>query len=294
MLPTIPAYTAPTTTGIVNGSVADADDVRALVESANGVNARLTQLSNNVLQEYDNTDNGTNIVANTDVIHTCDSSGGAFALNLPALSGQYKPIHFHHIAGLNHVTINANGADVIEVLGSPAATPVGTDIKLYLRGMSFTLYPTTAGWRIANLVMPKIELTARMSANQALTSSSTNSVFNYDTVVTDTISSYNTSNKRYTPTVPGDYQIMAKTLWISGTSSLLLINITKNGSTIRDQFNYTTANAETTVTQRLSENFNGTTDYFEILGRSQGANRTINADAPNDRLTYLQAVWLNF
>lgn len=292
--PIIPAYTAPSTTNILNGQVINDSDVKGLVESANGVNARLAQLSNNVRQEYTHTASGTTLAANSDTIVTCNTTGGALSLNLPSLAGQYKPIFFHHVAGTQHVTINRSGSDFIGTLGSPAAVPVSTNIKLYIAGMSFVLYPTSVGWRIANLVMPHIELTARMSADQALTNSTSNSVFNFDTVITDTLGAFNTSTKAYTPTVPGKYQIMAKTIWQSGTSSLLLINITKNGTAIRDQFNYTTANSETTVTQRLSESFNGTTDYFDIRGRTQGANRTVFADAPNDRLTYLQAVWLNF
>lgn len=295
MLPILPSYSAPSTANIQPSFVNASEDVRNLVESESGVNDRLQQLSNNIFRTLTTANNGITLNANQDVQVLCNANTDIFEFTLPPSIGQYKPIYFEKIDNTNrHITINANGADKIGSLFTNQLTVSEDNIKLYVGGMSFVLYPVSGGWRITQLFMPSIELTARMSANQSLTNSTSNTTFAYNTVVVDTLGAFNTTTKRYTPTVPGKYQIMAKTLWASGTSSLLLINIFKNNTTIRDQFNYTTANSETTTTNRLSEKFNGVSDFFEITGRTQGANRLISADAPNDRLTYLQASWIEF
>jgi len=298
MLPILPAYQAPDTTAIVNGSVADADPVRGLVESGNGVNSRLVQLSNNAFVSLTNADNNYNIKANEDVQIVTNATSGAFAINLPPLSTQFKPISITGVgSAFNWVTINCDGSDKIDSLSLAEVTPTNDETYIYTGGHGFTLIPTPAGWRHVNVIPPKGVFVARMSANQALTNSTGNSVFAFDTVVQNTLGTFNTGQRRLTPKIPGRYQVMAKTLWVSGTSSLLLINITGDfgaGAVIRDQFNYTTANSETTTTQRLSLDFDGADDWIEIQGRTQGANRTISADAPNDRLTYWQVTFLGF
>ena len=296
MIPILPAYTRPNTAPFVNGDIADANDVINLAESSGGVNDTLELLANNVRRQLTS---GATLNANQDVQVICNATSGAFTVTLPPLATQYKPIFFAKVDNTaNWIQIEASGSDKIATFNN-TLLPTLDETYLYVGGMSFVLYPddiggTNQGWRVAHLQMPSIDLTVRMNANQSLTNSTLNTTFNFDTVVIDTLGAFNTTTKRYTPTVPGNYQIMAKCLWASGTSSLLLINIFKNNATIRDQFNYTTANAETTTTQRLSEPFNGTTDFFEITGRTQGANRIISADSPNDRLTYLQSKWVGF
>lgn len=297
MLPILPAYTPPDTAPFVNGDIADANDVINLAESTGGVNDTLDLIANNVRRQLTA---GATLNANQDVQVICNATSGAFTVTLPPLSTQYKPIFFAKVDNTNNwIEIEASGSDKIATFNN-TLLPTLNETYLYVGGMSFILYPddiggTNQGWRVAQLQMPSIVLKARMSANQPLTNSTFNSKLAFDTVVENVGGGmYNTTDRRYTPKVPGRYGIELQTLWASGTSSLLLVNVLKNGTDIITQFNYTTANSESTKATYMETDLNGTTDYLEPFGRTQGANRLISADAPNNRLTYLNYKWLGF
>lgn len=137
------------------------------------------------------------------------------------------------VAGTNTLTLPASTGTVI-TSNSPAS-----DLPSTIAGPAFSAY---------------------LGSTQAI-SASTNTKVNYDTESFDTNSNYDTTNKRFTPTVAGYYQVNA---WVNGNASgFLEVYIYKNGS-LAQKLSYSYPASVQANGGSALINLNGTTDYIEI------------------------------
>ena len=121
----------------------------------------------------------------------------------------------------------------------------------------------------------------RSTSSQSISASTWTKV-QLNTEVFDTNSNFDsTTNYRFTPTVAGYYQFNASILFsFTGTSTVTLVGIYKNGSIyIQNESTATQTNGPTVNTSALIS-MNGTTDYVEMWGYSGGtaAFFTLNAE----------------
>jgi hypothetical protein len=109
---------------------------------------------------------------------------------------------------------------------------------------------------------------ARNSSDQSISTAVLTKVA-FDTEYFDTNSCFDTTNYRFTPDVAGYYQINT-TLRHTGTMSLQIVALRKNGTD-----NYYLNQTRDTVNNHPQGSIliymNGTTDYIEIYGRSDGS-----------------------
>ena len=108
-------------------------------------------------------------------------------------------------------------------------------------------------------------------------STSTYVKIGFDTKTFDTANCFSTSNNRFTPNVPGYYQISAAVQYngTSTTTGFVFFNIYKNGSGILVG-NLITAIQYAIPAASGLVYCNGTTDYIEIYAyQSQGSTQTI-------------------
>jgi hypothetical protein len=92
-----------------------------------------------------------------------------------------------------------------------------------------------------------------------------------------------TTNYRFTPTVAGYYQLNASILFTlgSGTSSVTLVGIYKNGSIyIQNECTATVPNGHSIATSTLMY-MNGTTDYAEMYGYVGNADAAFTLNPQN-------------
>lgn len=277
MLPLIPAYSAPSTTNIVNGLVINDTDIKGLVESSNGPNDRLTQLSNNVYNEFTFADTGTILTANRDIANFVDCSGGATTITLPARSSQYKPIYFkkHKDTTYNALVIQCAGSDKIETPGTPLATFTATSLSLKSPDQDCLLVPTSAGWEIAHLKNPRVSFSAYLSTGGITVNAATK--LYYNTENWDLGGYYNAGTSgtaaRFTPQIAGYYTFLASVYFGAGSSSELIVQLQKNGTSIgQTSFN---ATGNSVVSNQQKVYLNGTTDYVETIVASLSVNKTV-------------------
>lgn len=114
---------------------------------------------------------------------------------------------------------------------------------------------------------------AWMSAQQVL-SNSTNTKILYNSKDYDTNGCYDTTSNRFTPNVPGYYQINALLYYASASTGYMRIYLYKNGSayTQGNMVPFTTQTGQLLCLNQLVY-ANGVSDYFEIWGwQSSGGN----------------------
>lgn len=141
---------------------------------------------------------------------------------------------------------------------------------------------TVDGDQIATFANPLIEpvpvFEARPSATQTLTSN-TFTLLNFDTVVYDTHSWYDTTNKRYMPQIAG-YYVFSSGHTISGTGITAQIQaLYKNGALERYlQFNrFTSTGGSVTASGSIMVYMNGTTDYVQSYSYPLATTVTMNS-----------------
>lgn len=279
MLPIISAYSAPSTTNILNGQIINDTDIKGLVESSNGVNARLTQLSNNVKRELTVADTGATLNANQDVQVFANCTGGAISITLPPLSTQYKPIYFQKFSDVsyNGFTVTCAGSDKIQDLTSPAATLTATSFTIKSPDQYFVLTPTSAGWMITDYSLPSVSFEANLTTG-GVSATNTESTLYYNNEVSDIGGYYNNatsgSGGRHTPLVKGKYNYFATAYFASGTSSELILILYKNATPVHQTSFTDTGNAIISV-HAPNLAMNGTTDYVEVKVRSAITTKTI-------------------
>lgn len=112
---------------------------------------------------------------------------------------------------------------------------------------------------------------AYLSANQSI-SAGTFTKINIDTETFDTDSCYDTTNKRFTPTVAGYYQVNGVMRGYGTPSNLVQVVLYKNGSGYEsgqlDEYANTNAGLQMTLSTLVY--LNGTTDYIELWGYIAG------------------------
>lgn len=290
----VPAYTAPDTAPIVNGQIADADDVRNLVESSNGVNARLAQLSNNARRVLTVADNGITLNANQDVDIACNATGGAFEFTLPPLATQYKPIQVSKMdATTSWVKINGNGTDKLNSFSTPTLLPTEDFVYLYVGGHSFTLVPediggTNQGWSIRGLQMPFVGFRAFKTDDTTITS--TFQKVNWTDEVFDTHATFATgtgaTQSRFNPKIPGRYHAYTQGRFNAGTGTVFwrlsynddttTAGIVSNGVLISD-------NTDTITPSPIDLVLNGTTDFVAV---TTGASVSRSTDGGSSNILF--------
>jgi len=117
------------------------------------------------------------------------------------------------------------------------------------------------------------------SSNQSFTSN-TISKIQFNAELFDTANCFDsTTNYRFTPNVAGYYQINAQSR-IRGTSSdNKILYIYKNGSNYAAMDNFALSIEYFAISFSQVIYFNGTTDYVEVYGFSNGSNTTFLGDA---------------
>jgi hypothetical protein len=106
-------------------------------------------------------------------------------------------------------------------------------------------------------------------------STTTKIVFNGENF--DTNSNFDsTTNYRFTPTVAGYYQLNTSIYEQGAGGSYLALTLYKNGASYQELFR-TTSTGQATMSGSCLAFANGTTDYFEIYVRSQGATTVLGA-----------------
>ena len=112
---------------------------------------------------------------------------------------------------------------------------------------------------------------AYLSANQSI-SSATFTKINIDTETFDTNSCFDTTNKRFTPTVAGYYQVNGVMRAYGTPSSFMQVLLYKNGTGYEsgqlDEYANTNAGLQMTLSTLVY--LNGTTDYIELWGYVSG------------------------
>jgi hypothetical protein len=112
---------------------------------------------------------------------------------------------------------------------------------------------------------------AYLSTTQSI-SSSTFTKINIDTETFDTNSCFNTTDKRFTPTVAGYYQVNGVMRAYGTPSSFMQILLYKNGSVYEsggaDEYANTNAGLQMILSTLVY--LNGSTDYIELWGYVSG------------------------
>jgi hypothetical protein len=133
-----------------------------------------------------------------------------------------------------------------------------------------TISSTGLALNTGNITLPSSAapaFRAYLASNQSI-SAATGTKLNFDTEMWDTNSNYDTTNKRFTPTVAGYYQVNIG--FFGGNSTDAIAILYKNGNETGTATGYATAvNARPRFTGITY--FNGTTDYVEAYAYSQGA-----------------------
>tara|TARA_Y100001937_G_scaffold76297_1_gene103625 strand:- start:552 stop:1088 length:537 start_codon:yes stop_codon:yes gene_type:complete len=143
----------------------------------------------------------------------------------------------------------------------------------------------------SGLVLPKMPIlqVAATDTSQSYTGDS-NTKVEWETVEIDTLSSWSTSNHRYTPTVAGYYLVGgAIRVNLSSTQKFVTIAVSKNGfdtndgtSMLRMQLNFDAdrlVNSSIPIPTGLME-MNGSTDFLEVFFRSDEDSTIHDASAP--------------
>lgn len=90
----------------------------------------------------------------------------------------------------------------------------------------------------------------------------------FQNVLYDTNGCYSTGTSRFTPNVPGYYQVGGNTL-VSGTANSLTTSVYKNGTEFRRGFRTNTSSVPTSNVF-CSVFMNGTTDFVELWATATG------------------------
>lgn len=295
MFNAIPAYTPPSNANIQPNFVNASADVRNITVSSDGINDRLAQLTNNIKRELTNADNGASLNQNQDTGIFCNATSGAFAITLPALSGQYKSILVkkHKDVSYNTVTINAAGSDTIQNINSPLAVFTATNFKLTSPDQYVVFTPTTAGWEITSIKDPVVNFQADLTTG-SYSVTDTEAKLYYNNEVYDTGGYYNPATTgvggRHTPLIAGMYDYNAAAYFASGTASELILQLRKNGSPIT-QLSSPNVTGNAVIETSKHVYMNGTTDYVEVWIRSAIATKTI---LNLSYVTWFQGKWSSF
>ena len=152
-------------------------------------------------------------------------------------------------------------------MAPPGQSYKENDLPTYIKGNDTSTFG-------GNVDVPQIITDApvcfiRNSANQAI-STATQTKVAFDTVIFDPTSAFNTTTYRFQPAVAGYYQINSTVRhYTTGSMSLQILALWKNGTDAyylnqaRD-----TSNSHTQGSSIIY--LNGSTDYVEIYGRSDG------------------------
>ena len=121
-----------------------------------------------------------------------------------------------------------------------------------------------------NVVTDAPAFRAYTGANQSVSPATATKV-NFDTEEFDTNSCYDTTNKRFTPTTEGYYQINASAYWLTAFADQkqTWISIYKNGSSIGYGSVQNSSGTNDGLSPSISQlvYMNGSTDYLEIYIR---------------------------
>jgi hypothetical protein len=85
-----------------------------------------------------------------------------------------------------------------------------------------------------------------------------------------------TTNYRFTPTVAGYYQLSTSVYEQGAGGAFIALTLFKNGASYQELFR-TTSTGQATMSGGCLAYANGSTDYFEIYVRSQGATTVLGA-----------------
>jgi len=134
--------------------------------------------------------------------------------------------------------------------------------------------PSVTGTAMVSGNMPAFS--AYNAGTQSISSSTTTKiVFNGENF--DTNSNFDsTTNYRFTPTVAGYYQLNTSIYEQGAGGSYIALTLYKNGASYQELFR-TTSTGQATMSGSCLAYANGTTDYFEIYVRSQGATTVLGA-----------------
>jgi hypothetical protein len=144
--------------------------------------------------------------------------------------------------------------------------------------------PSGAGWYVSNYQRAAIvpSFSAYQSSQQSI-STGTFTKVTFTTEEWDLGSMYDTSNSRFTPTVPGVYLITAN-VGNSGGPAPAIASVYKNGSEYKRGVHFNSSALGTPVSAMVR--MNGSTDYVEIYA-FQGSGSSVNT-AANAAQTYFQ------
>lgn len=233
-------YTSPDLSGIVNGLTNDATDVTAIFTSSNQVNDTLDKLSHNTQKDVTTT---ASITQNVETNIMVSSAGGAYAITLPAGSGQYKPIYLYkYTSDYNKVTISCAGADKIDNPFSPQAVPTATSFLMYLPGEYYMIYWDGTYWRVACLSIPRNNLRLHAKVSNTYATSAGFDITRFDYEIADPSSNFDTGTYKFTVPIDGLYDISAVVSLESATSGNNGINLYVNGVLVEQGSYQVTAN----------------------------------------------------
>ena len=170
----------------------------------------------------------------------------------------------------------ANGTDVYTMQGFVQSTGAGTiqgatDVT-WFGGSLMNVGPaggTGPTGPTGTVGVAVAKLTVNLSANQTLVSN-THTVAAFDTVVEDTLGSFNTSTHRYTPTVAGSYLVFFTGYIIGATAATsypAIAGVRKNGAIVSQGglFHFVSADVSEAVSEVVAYvSLNGTTDFIDF------------------------------
>ncbi|GAA1221416.1 hypothetical protein GCM10009665_09530 [Kitasatospora nipponensis] len=157
----------------------------------------------------------------------------------------------------------------------------------YVKGSGFTCYTGTA-WLPYPVQDPPFAL-YQQSANQSVPST-TSVAMVFPAPVIDTAGGYKPANPtRYTPTVPGYYQVTGQVAFSVDVNGGRCLNVMRNGAIIAQSAAaaITTTYYNTTVNATGYGFFNGTTDYVELYAHQNSPN-TLTTIADGVKLTVVR------
>lgn len=166
-------------------------------------------------------------VLSTDDIVNCDTSGGAFTLNLfTAVGNSGKTLVFKKTnSNLLGVTIDASGTETIDL----ALTKV-----LYLQNETVTIYSNGTNWLVRAYDAPTVAM--RYSSNNATNITTSVTDYAFTLISFDTHSTYNTTTGEWTCPCSGVYQFDASlTLTAQGGAFDVIGHLYLNGSSVARQ-----------------------------------------------------------
>jgi hypothetical protein len=154
-----------------------------------------------------------------------------------------------------------------------AIKPTASGSTIEQNGSTILTVDSSGNITPSNDLYPKVPaFSAYLGSTQAISASTTTKV-NFDTIDFDTNSNYDTSNKRFTPSVAGYYQINA---WVYGNSAGFIdILIYKNGSQIKKVYYSYPSSSQAGGGSTLIY-LNGSTDYIETYIYTTGTPTLIN------------------